>query len=202
VVGWGFSWQQGSVNQNNVKELCVKKKRKQNNKRLKWLVAPLLLIGAVTLYYVNSSSSAPAPRLVSSTPKNAAPQFTLSDLNGRPVSLSDYRGKVVILDFWAPWCPPCKREIPDLISLQDQYGPKGLQVVGIGLDRTDNVTTFVRENGVNYPVMVGDDEITRLYGGIPGIPTTFIVDKEGNISKRFEGFTDRSVFEAAIRKLL
>jgi thiol-disulfide isomerase/thioredoxin len=180
----------------------VKKKRKQNNKRLKWLVAPLLLIGAVTLYYVNSSSSAPAPRLVSSTPKNAAPQFTLSDLNGRPVSLSDYRGKVVILDFWAPWCPPCKREIPDLISLQDQYGPKGLQVVGIGLDRTDNVTTFVRENGVNYPVMVGDDEITRLYGGIPGIPTTFIVDKEGNISKRFEGFTDRSVFEAAIRKLL
>jgi peroxiredoxin len=180
----------------------VKKKQKRTDTRLKWFLAPLVVLGIVTLYYVNSSPSAEAPHLVSSMPKNAAPQFTLNDINGRPVSLADYRGKVVILDFWAPWCPPCKREIPDLISLQDQYASKGLQIIGVGLDRPDNVSSFVRENGVNYPVMVGDDDITQLYGGIPGIPTTFIIDKEGNISKRFEGFTDRAAFEAAIRKLL
>jgi cytochrome c biogenesis protein CcmG/thiol:disulfide interchange protein DsbE len=136
------------------------------------------------------------------TTKVEAPQFTLSDMAGRPISLSNYRGKVVILDFWAPWCPPCRREIPDFISLQDQYASQGLQIIGIGLDQPNNVASFVQQYGINYPVAIGDDAISNLYGGISGIPTTFIIDKEGNISNKFEGFTNRTVFEEEIKKLL
>lgn len=179
-----------------------RRKKKVAVKSRKWMLVPLALIAVVTLYYVGSSSSVRPGDAVAPGSKSLAPQFTLADLGGRPVSLSDYRGKVVILDFWAPWCPPCKKEIPDLISLQDQYGSQGLQIVGIGLDRLDNVISFVRQSGINYPVMVGDDEITELYGGIPGIPTTFVIDREGKISRRFEGYTSRASFEAAIRKVL
>jgi peroxiredoxin len=132
----------------------------------------------------------------------AAPQFTLTDITGHPISLSNYRGKVVILDFWASWCPPCRREIPDFISLQKQYASQGLQIIGIGLDQPNNVAAFVQQYGINYPVAVGDDAISNLYGGVSGIPTTFIIDKEGNISNKFEGFTDRTVFEQEIKKLL
>jgi peroxiredoxin len=180
----------------------VKKNRKTKTFKLKWIFLSVALIGVVTLYYVNNSPSAPLRYSASSDTKQDAPGFTLTDIDGRPVSLSDYRGKVVILDFWAPWCPPCKREIPDLVSLQNQYASTGLQVIGIGLDGADNVASFVRQNGVNYPVMVGDDEITGLYGGIRGIPTTFLIDKEGKIGKKFEGLTSRAAFEAAIKKFL
>lgn len=167
-----------------------------------WIIVPAVLIGAVSLYYVNSPTSAQVPLTASSTTKAEAPQFSLPDIDGRPISLADYRGKVVILDFWAPWCPPCKREIPDFVALQNQYGSKGLQIVGIGLDERDNVVSFVRHNGINYPVAVGDDGIANLYGGITGIPTTFLIDKEGTIVGRYEGFTERTVFERAIKNLL
>jgi peroxiredoxin len=189
-----------------MKESVVKKSRKKNHQKrssgLKWGLVAVALIATVTLYYVNISPSAPLRNPAFSETKQEAPDFTLNDIDGRPVSLADYRGKVVILDFWAPWCPPCKREIPDLISLQEQYADRGLRIVGIGLDREDNVASFVRRNGINYPVMVGDDEIAGLYGGIPGIPTTFIIDREGKINKRFEGYTSRAAFEAALNKLL
>jgi peroxiredoxin len=184
----------------------MKKKRKKTPEMktsgLKWGLLGAAVIGAVTLYYVNNAPSAPQGNPASSAAKQEAPDFTLNDIDGRPVSLADYRGKVVILDFWAPWCPPCKREIPDLISLQDQYADRGLRIVGIGLDREDNVASFVRQNGINYPVMVGDDEIAGLYGGIPGIPTTFIIDRQGKIVRRFEGYTSRAVFENELKKLL
>ncbi len=131
-----------------------------------------------------------------------APAFTLTDLDGKAVSLSDFRGKVIVLDFWATWCPPCKREIPDFISLQKDYASKGLQIVGIALDKQDKVVDFAKQNGINYPVLLGDNAITESYGGIDGIPTTFVIDKTGTIRSRFEGFRSREVFEAEIKKLL
>lgn len=166
----------------------------------KWFAAAALLVVAALVY---SNLVPPAPAALSaSSAKGAAPQFTLTDIEGRALSLAQYRGKVVILDFWAPWCPPCRKEIPDFISLQHQYALQGLQVIGIGLDEPSKVAAFVQENGINYPVAAGDDAISNLYGGVSGIPTTFIIDRQGVIKNRFEGFTERSVFEAEIRKLL
>jgi peroxiredoxin len=166
----------------------------------KWFTWSAVIIVAVVVYYnLHSSQHQPS---TSPVEKGTAPQFTLSDMTGRSVSLSDYRGKVVILDFWATWCPPCKKEIPDFIALQNQYALQGLQIIGVGLDEPSNVASFVQQYGINYPVVVGDDAIANRYGGVSGIPTTFIIDKQGKIRNRYEGFTDRSVFEAEIKKLL
>lgn len=180
----------------------MKKLPKRKFKYQKWIVLPLALLIALSIFYMIGSPSTPAQQSASLTSKVGAPQFTLSDMKGHPISLSNYRGKVVILDFWAPWCPPCRREIPDFISLQNQYASQGLQIIGIGLDQPNNVASFVQQYRINYPVVVGDDAISNLYGGISGIPTTFIIDKEGNIANKFEGFTDRTVFEEEIKKLL
>ncbi len=131
-----------------------------------------------------------------------APDFTLSDINGRSVSLSDFRGKVVILDFFASWCPPCRRGIPDFVELQREYGPEGLAIVGIALENLRNAKAFASRMGMNYPVLVGDDRVNQMYGPVRSIPTTFIIDREGNIVKKYIGFRPKSTFEEDIRKLL
>ncbi len=179
----------------------MKKIPKKKNKYPKWIVWSIVFIGAGSIFYVMNSSSTAQQYSAASNTNAAAPQFTLTDIAGHPIALSNYRGKVVILDFWAPWCPPCRREIPDFISLQKQYASQGLQIIGIGLDQPGNVAAFVQQYGINYPVAVGDDAISNLYGGVSGIPTTFIIDKQGNITNRFEGFTERTVFEQEIKKL-
>lgn len=135
---------------------------------------------------------------------DAAPAWKLQDINGKTVQLSDFKGKVVILDFWATWCPPCRAEIPHFVELQKAYADKGLVIVGISLDQggVDTVAPFAKANGINYPIVLGDEELTSKYGGIEGIPTTFIVDQKGNIVNKFVGFTEKSVFEDEIKKLL
>ena len=167
------------------------------------MVTVVLLAG---FYFLSGNTSKAekglAPTLPPSKLSGAAPAFTLTDLNGKPVSLADFRGKVVVLDFWATWCPPCKKEIPDFISLQQEYGSRGVQIVGIALDEPDKVAAFAKQNGMNYPVLLGTESISAKYGGIDGIPTTFVIDKKGKIVSRFEGFRPRSVFETEIKKLL
>ena len=182
------------------KNITAGKKAQPRINYSKWFGWSALIVVAVVVYYNLNSTR----EQLSASPveKGTAPQFTLSDIHGRSVSLSEYRGKVVILDFWATWCPPCKKEIPDFIALQNQYAMQGLQVIGIGLDEPSKVASFVKQYGINYPVVVGDDAVANLYGGVTGIPTTFIIDKQGKIGKRFEGFTERSVFEAELKKLL
>jgi cytochrome c biogenesis protein CcmG/thiol:disulfide interchange protein DsbE len=184
-------------------------KSKQSTQR--FTGAYVWFIGAVGLivlgYFIvgRNESAATAmlkPSLPPSTEVGRAPAFTLADLNGHPVSLSDFRGKVVVLDFWATWCPPCKREIPDFIELQSQYGSKGLQVIGIGLDEPEKLKAFASTNGMNYTVLLGTDDTALKYGGISGIPTTFIIDRSGKIVDRFEGFRPKGVFESEIRRLL
>jgi len=133
-----------------------------------------------------------------------APSFTLQDLNGKTVSLSDFKGKVVILDFWATWCPPCVVEIPHFIELYKQYKDQGFAMVGISLDREGIgvVESFARKYQVNYLILMADSQVANAYGGITGIPTTFVIDPAGNIRQKYIGYRDKAVFEADIKALL
>jgi cytochrome c biogenesis protein CcmG, thiol:disulfide interchange protein DsbE len=144
----------------------------------------------------------PQPALPPAGQTSNAPDFTLTDTNGKQVSLSDFRGKVVVLDFWATWCPPCKMEIPGFIELQKTYGAKGVEIVGVALDEPARVAEFAAKNGMNYTVVLGTDEIALKYGGIDGIPTTVLIDRNGKIVNRFEGYHSKDSFESEIKKLL
>lgn len=121
-----------------------------------------------------------------------APEWQLNDVDGNPMKLSDFKGKVVILDFWATWCPPCREEIPGFIALQEKYGDGGLTIIGVSLDKQGPlvVKSFMRRFGMNYPVVMGDEKIFADYGGIEALPTTFIIDRQGNIVTIHETFTE------------
>jgi cytochrome c biogenesis protein CcmG/thiol:disulfide interchange protein DsbE len=139
-------------------------------------------------------------------PWGNAPDFTLDRFGGGSLTLSANRGKVIILDFWATWCPSCRQEIPDFVQIQKEYGDKGMTLIGVSLDRDGEsaVRPYAEEVGINYPVVFGFDhsEITDSYGGIPNIPTTFIVDQKGDIVEKYVGYQSREVFETKIRELL
>jgi peroxiredoxin len=133
-----------------------------------------------------------------------APAWKLRDLDGKTVSSDDFKGKVVILDFWATWCPPCRAEIPGLIDLQKTYGKQGLMVVGVSVDQggTDVIKSFVEKFGMNYPVLVADDKVQQAFGGFDAIPVTLVIDRQGRIVKRHLGLTEKDEFEAEIKPLL
>jgi len=134
----------------------------------------------------------------------AAPGWELQGADGKTVHSSDFKGKVVILDFWATWCPPCKAEIPGFIALQKEYGKKGLAVVGISVDEggADVVKEFAQKLGMNYPVVLADEKTPQVFGGIEAIPTTFIIDREGRIVTNHLGFTEKDEFEKELKPLL
>lgn len=133
-----------------------------------------------------------------------APAWTLRDVDGRPVSSAQTHGKVVILDFWATWCPPCRAEIPGFVELQKTYGDQGLVVIGVSMDRAGPVAvkSFMEQTGMNYPVVMGDETISQAFGGIEALPTTFIINREGHLVGRHVGYTDQPEFERAIKPLL
>jgi len=128
-----------------------------------------------------------------------APNFTLTDLNGEKVSLSDFKGKVIIVDFWATWCGPCKMEIPSFIQLQEKY-QDDVVILGISLDQggPKTVVPFAKKMNINYPIVYGDGSVVQAYGGVRGIPTTFVIDRDFNIQRKFVGYTDHKVFEKDI----
>src|SRR5579871_1204333 len=133
-----------------------------------------------------------------------APDFALESLDGKTMRLSDLRGKAVLLNFWATWCGPCKIEMPWFVELQKEYGPQGLQIVGVAMDDTskDDIAKFVKEMGVNYPILLGKEAVGEQYGGVNVLPTTFFIDREGKIVAREFGLQSRSVFVENIKKSL
>lgn len=147
----------------------------------------------------------PMNTLSANTPDNKkAPDFALKTLEGKTVKLSDYKGKIIIIDFWATWCPPCRKGIPDLIELQKAYS-KDLVVVGISLDQErtlKDLKPFIENYGINYPVVLGNEKVVKDYGGINAIPTSFIVDQKGFIIDSHVGLVPKTVYENKIKMLL
>lgn len=185
------------------------------------LVAGFLLIVAVVYgFYSQGDQSEPVVQTdnkqqarqtsaQTSTPENAhpeAPDFSLSDMDGNKVSLSDYRGKVVVLDFWATWCPPCRKGIPDFVAMQEEYGEDKFVVLGINLDRGEDVGPMVEEFAknykINYPVLYHNQQIVMAYGGIQSIPTTFVIDQEGKVRQGVVGYRPMEFFKGVIDPLL
>jgi cytochrome c biogenesis protein CcmG/thiol:disulfide interchange protein DsbE len=146
-------------------------------------------------------SSGQAP---SATQRTPAPDFRLPDLDGKEVRLSSYKGKVVMVNFWATWCPPCRAEIPDFIELQRELGPKGLAILGISFDQggPGTVRAFAQQQRINYQMLMGAPEVARAYGGVQNIPTTFLLDKEGRIVASRTGVAAKQYWRQAILELL
>jgi thiol-disulfide isomerase/thioredoxin len=132
-----------------------------------------------------------------------APDFKLDDLDGKPLRLSGSHGKVILLNFWATWCGPCRAEIPDLIELQTKYKDR-LQIIGISVDDDDAsvVKKVVDQTGINYPVAMASNEIRKEYGGIVALPTSFVLDSEGRVVQKHEGLHDPLLYETEVRALL
>lgn len=132
-----------------------------------------------------------------------APDFQLNSIDGKPLSLASLRGKVILLNFWATWCGPCRAEIPDLVELQNKYKDK-MQVVGLVTDDDDEdaVKKFVNSFGINYPVAMATPDIRLQYGGIPALPTSFVIDLEGRVVQKHEGLRDPVLYETEVRALL
>jgi len=138
--------------------------------------------------------------------KNSAAVFSWFDAKGKTVSLRDYKGKVVFINFWGTWCPPCRRELPDIVDLAKQYKGK-VQFIGIALERNkenvlENLYSFAKSNSMEYQILVGSNELANAYGGISGIPTTFIVDKTGKIASSTVGMQSRDAFDKMIKEAL
>jgi thiol-disulfide isomerase/thioredoxin len=131
------------------------------------------------------------------------PAFLVNDLDGSPVSTAAWKGKVVFVNFWATWCPPCRAEIPILIDLQNRYKDR-LQIVGVSVDDGDpaDVKQFVKEAGINYPIVMADRAIVMEYGGLPALPTLFVVNPDGNVVQKHEGLFSNELYEAEVRLLL
>jgi thiol-disulfide isomerase/thioredoxin len=132
-----------------------------------------------------------------------APPFLVNDLNGNPVSTAEWHGKIVLLNFWATWCPPCREEIPELIELADRYKDR-LQIVGVSMDDSspEAVKQFAVSMGMNYPIVMGSRELVGEYGGVPALPTSFVIDKDGRIVQKHVGLYPTEVYEGEIRALL
>ena len=136
--------------------------------------------------------------------RKPAPDFVLPDSSGKAVRLSDFRGKAVLLNFWATWCAPCKLEIPWFVEFEHSYGDRGFAVVGVSMDEDGwkSVTPYMEAVKVNYPVVIGNDEVSKAFGGVESLPATLLIDKAGRIASAHVGLYGKGDYEAEIKALL
>ena len=143
-----------------------------------------------------------------SSPPTFLLDFAVIDVQGQPHRLADYRGKVVIVDFWGTWCPPCEAEIPSFVRLQEEYGPQGLQIIGLNYEQgtpqsaTRAVKAFMATNGINYPCALGTPEIRAQVPGFEAFPTTIFLDKTGRVRAKEVGLHRYEYLESIVKKLL
>ena len=165
------------------------------------LVALLMTGIALSVGLADSRSASAQSRTPAA--ERIAPDFSRVDLDGKKTRLSSFRGKVVLLNFWATWCAPCLAEMPRFVEWQQKYGPRGLQLVGVSMDDEEApVRAMYRRLRLNYPVLMGDEKVGELYGGILGLPVTFLIDREGKIRFQHDGETRLEVIEREIQELL
>jgi len=133
-----------------------------------------------------------------------APDWSLKDLDGKAINLSDFKGKIVILNFWATWCPPCRAEIPDFIDVAKQYQGKGVIIVGLSVDsiQPSEVAAFAKKAGINYPIVMSTDDLAQKYGAAEAIPVTCIIAPDGSIADKQVGMVSKDYLESNIKKLL
>jgi thiol-disulfide isomerase/thioredoxin len=183
--------------------------------RIRWVIAAVSAL-ALALLTLNAEFPATFRRLLApaSSPatggcpanaKAANLQFTLKDVDSKDVRLADLKGKVVLLDFWATWCGPCKIEIPWFVEFQNRYGKDGLQVVGVSVDDTaEKLRPYVRDMSMNYPVLLGlnRDDVQDAYGPMLGIPVSVLISRDGKMCGRHTGLAAKDEFEREIKALL
>jgi thiol-disulfide isomerase/thioredoxin len=168
---------------------------------LRWTIGSLLFFVAPAWCFAQQDEgNEPVIRFVRNP--DPAPDFKLTALDGKPVTLAALQGKVVLLNFWATWCGPCRAEIPDLVALQERYNGR-LQILGLNVDDEEaDIKQYVQETGINYPVAMTSNDVRIQFGGIPALPTSFILDTEGRVVQKHVGLWSPAVYETEIRALL
>ncbi|MEI9971136.1 MAG: TlpA disulfide reductase family protein [Ignavibacteriota bacterium] len=172
--------------------------------RVTFAIGTALLLGCFLEGCSKGPTTVKAASVKDGKERHTAPDFALKDADGKTVRLSDYKGKVVLLDFWATWCGPCRVEIPWFTDMQRKRKDKGFEVLGVSMDDNgwEDVKPFLGEMKVNYRVVIGDDATTQAYGGVDSLPTTFLIDKQGKIAAIHIGLSGRKEFEDGVDELL
>jgi peroxiredoxin len=167
------------------------------------IVAFVIALGIYVGYHKARAAGGPnfATKLTTSTP---APDFSLESLDGKTMKLSDFRGKAVLLNFWATWCGPCKIEMPWFVEFQSQYAAQGLQIVGVAMDDAskEDIAKFARDMNVNYPILIGKESVGEEYGGVPALPESFVIGRDGKIVDKILGLRGKAEIEDSIKKAL
>lgn len=166
------------------------------------LLSAALASAVLSVYLVSPSRRTVGTKAV--TGRRAAPDFTLEDSRGQPVRLADYKGKVVLLNFWATWCGPCKVEIPWFMEFEKSYRDRGFAVLGVSMDDDgwQAVKPYLAAQRVNYRIALGNDRVSELYGGIDSLPTTVLIDREGRVASVHLGLVSRSEYAVEIQQML